>query len=85
MIEKTVDKVKSELQTHQQALQQLNDALDYTNSSLQESEEAQSQNLQTLRQQLADLQTEARLSKKSYESKSSSSTEQMLADLNAHF
>jgi len=41
--------------------------------------------LQTLRQQLADLQTEARLSKKTYETKSGSSTEQMLADLNSHF
>lgn len=88
MIDKTVDKVKNELGTYSQAIQQLNDALEYTNSTLQESEENQNQNVQTLRQQMADLQTENRLSKTTLENKTSSSStnaEQMVSDLNSHF
>jgi hypothetical protein len=41
MIDKTVEQVKSELQSCSSALQTLNDALDYTNSTLQESKENQ--------------------------------------------
>ena len=44
--------------------------------------------MQTLRQQLADLQTENRLSKTNFENKTSSqnsNAEQMVSDLNAHF
>lgn len=84
MIDEQVSDIKSELNTYNVAIQNMNQALEYTNCSVQTCEQAQVRAASLLKQQISELQTESKNALNLKEAPSESAS-QLLSDTNAHF